>query len=240
MLTELLAHAGGQRQSYAETGSGQLCPSGSDVKTETECRAAAQKIGKKWGGTFKREGDHPFCLLAADGRDTVFFNAHKRGGGARTDYKSVCRSGATTCKCMECGSGTNEGPFTAGSCAYSESCISNSAASGCYGLSSTGSTSGSCNCNTKAWSPSSPGATRPFHHNSHNWPKLGSHGTALQPRGHLVSQARPPARITHKRTRAHTNARTNWAQRNVECNTLLGHTTQMSDTHATCNTQVAM
>ena len=78
---------------YALTGSGSLCNSGLDIKTVEECKKAATAVGKAFAGSWSGPGDHPYCLLASDGRDKVFFNTHGSPGGAARKYQSLCRAG---------------------------------------------------------------------------------------------------------------------------------------------------
>ena len=82
------------RTAYVKTNKGQYCPSGADIVTETECRAAAKALGLKFGEAWTGKNDHKYCLLAEDGRDIVYFNLAQPKNARPTpkdNYSSLCK-----------------------------------------------------------------------------------------------------------------------------------------------------
>ena len=51
-----------------------MCPHGSAVSSEQECRKAATTIQKQFDHAWNGPNDFPGCLIANDGRDKVYWN----------------------------------------------------------------------------------------------------------------------------------------------------------------------
>ena len=61
-------------QAYEELPSGELCSDGREIKSEGECRKAAETLQMKFAHAWTGSGDFPGCLIANDGRNAVYFN----------------------------------------------------------------------------------------------------------------------------------------------------------------------
>jgi len=61
-------------KTYEELPSGKLCSSGKEIKTEGECRKAAEALHEDFDHAWNGNGDFPDCLIANDGRNKVYFN----------------------------------------------------------------------------------------------------------------------------------------------------------------------
>ena len=72
---------------------GQLCYGGSEIKSESDCKAAASNLGLVWGGGWVGPGDFPNCLFANDKRQKVYYN--KSPNPARyannQQYAAICQ-----------------------------------------------------------------------------------------------------------------------------------------------------
>ena len=51
-----------------------LCPNGTAVSSEQECRKAATTIKKQFDHAWNGPNDFPGCFIANDARDKVFWN----------------------------------------------------------------------------------------------------------------------------------------------------------------------
>ena len=51
-----------------------MCPNGTAVSSEEECRKAATTIQKQFDHAWNGPNDFPGCLIANDGRDKVYWN----------------------------------------------------------------------------------------------------------------------------------------------------------------------
>jgi hypothetical protein len=81
---------------YYATANQVYCDNTLDIKTEAECKAAAQEIGRKYAHSFNGRNDHRSCVLTNDGRDLVYFNKspQPRAQPPNPRYASVCKSPA--------------------------------------------------------------------------------------------------------------------------------------------------
>jgi len=74
---------------------GTLCSTKSfnEIESADKCKAAATKLGLKWGGTWSGKGDFPACFHAEDGRNTVFFNTNQNPGRTNLNqrYAAICK-----------------------------------------------------------------------------------------------------------------------------------------------------
>ena len=61
-------------QTYGELPSGQLCSYGRGIKSEQECRKAAETLKMEFDTAWTGNNDFPGCLIANDGRNKVYFN----------------------------------------------------------------------------------------------------------------------------------------------------------------------
>ena len=61
-------------KAYEELSSGELCSSGRGIKSEQECRKAAETLQMPFAKSWNGNNDFPGCLIANDGRNKVYFN----------------------------------------------------------------------------------------------------------------------------------------------------------------------
>jgi hypothetical protein len=95
------ALAGGLRAAqYIKTSPRALCPSQRNIKTESECRAAASYLGYAFTTAYNGLNDHPYCHFDhrnLPGRQ-VFFNTAGNGNGRADLYASVCLTSVCSCQ----------------------------------------------------------------------------------------------------------------------------------------------
>ena len=51
-----------------------MCSDGREIKSEEECRRAAETLQMQFAHAWTGSGDFPGCLIANDGRNAVYFN----------------------------------------------------------------------------------------------------------------------------------------------------------------------
>jgi hypothetical protein len=89
----------GNKPKYIKTSKQKLCHSLRNIKTESECRAAASYLGYAFTKAYNGPNDHPYCHFDhrnLPGRQ-VFFNTAGNGNGRADLYASVCL--ASVCSC---------------------------------------------------------------------------------------------------------------------------------------------
>ena len=74
---------------------GELCPSGYEITSESDCIAAAYNLQLEWQGSWEGHDDFPNCLFANDGRSKVYFNLSPKPSktvhGGMLKYAAICQ-----------------------------------------------------------------------------------------------------------------------------------------------------
>ena len=74
---------------------GELCPSGYEITSESDCIAAADNLQLEWQGSWEGHDDFPNCLFANDGRSKVYFNLSPKPSktvhGGMLKYAAICQ-----------------------------------------------------------------------------------------------------------------------------------------------------
>ena len=74
---------------------GKLCPPGSEITSENECKAAATNLGLVWEASWVGPGDFPKCLFANDDRKKVYYNKSpnpaRYAHGKMLEYVAICQ-----------------------------------------------------------------------------------------------------------------------------------------------------
>ena len=82
--------------SYEKKKDGEQCPIHRRIKTESECKSAADELGWVWGHTWFGPLDVPGCIFANDGRSKVFFNVAADATGSNPQYAEICTTTTDT------------------------------------------------------------------------------------------------------------------------------------------------
>ena len=78
-----------------------LCPHGTAVSSEQECRKAATSIQKQFDQAWNGPNDFPGCLIANDGRDKVYWNTSPSPSETANNpqYGAICIKNAQPGDC---------------------------------------------------------------------------------------------------------------------------------------------
>ena len=74
---------------------GTLCSAtgSKEIRSENECKAAAEELGLIWDKSWDGPNDFPGCLHAEDGRNKVYFNNSPIPGrtNLKATYAAICK-----------------------------------------------------------------------------------------------------------------------------------------------------
>ena len=79
---------------------GDFCNSPDQISDESECKDAAKSISYPWGSSWDGVNDFPGCILAADGRNIVYYNKSPSPCSSISclpehskQYRAICNKG---------------------------------------------------------------------------------------------------------------------------------------------------
>ena len=87
----------GQQTGYSKLTDGSLCPSGQEIASEADCKAAAGDLQLSWAHSWEGPGNFPACLFSQD-RNQVFFNLSPKPSKTHNNprYEAICRMASET------------------------------------------------------------------------------------------------------------------------------------------------
>ena len=80
--------------SYKKTKVGHFCSDlANEIKSATECKQAAERLGLHWGASWTGPNDFPACLYADDGRNKAYFNLSPNPNRSKPNpkYSAICK-----------------------------------------------------------------------------------------------------------------------------------------------------
>ena len=75
---------------------GEKCPIPQRIKSESDCKKAAEQLGLEWGRTLSNPNGVPGCSFANDARRYVQFNTYEGALGSHTDFAEMCTTSTNT------------------------------------------------------------------------------------------------------------------------------------------------
>jgi len=81
---------------FTKMNDGYVCPFFLEIRSEAQCKQAADALGLRYGRSWNGHNDFPGCHHANDGRNKVFFNKSNRPNvdGGAPNYAGICLTSA--------------------------------------------------------------------------------------------------------------------------------------------------